>query len=61
MTYHFVHEEVSNNEWRKAYIKTALNPVDIFTKAFPTGLDRKRKVRHILHDMNPHGDIGDNE
>ena len=61
VAYCSVREGVSNDEWRTAYIKTALNPADILTKALPLGLNRKRKIRQVLYDIYPESDVGDDE
>ena len=53
VAYHYVREGVSNDEWRTAYIKTSENPSDLLTKCLPAGINRKRKVRKILYDINP--------
>ena len=53
IAYHFVREGVAKDEWRTSYVKTTLNPADLFTKALRSGLDRRRKVRMILYDIYP--------
>ena len=53
VAYHFVHEGVSNDEWRTTYIKTSYNPSDLLTKCLPAGINRKQKVRKILYDIYP--------
>ena len=53
IAYHFVREGAAKDEWRTSYVKTTLNPADLFTKALRSGLDRRRKVRMILYDIYP--------
>ena len=53
VSYHFVREGVSADEWRTAYINTKLNPADILTKNLPAGENRFRKVRMVLFDIHP--------
>ena len=53
VSYHFVHEEVSADEWRTAYINTKLNPADTLTKNLPAGENRYRKVRVVSFDIFP--------
>ena len=48
VSYHFVREGVSADEWRTIYIYTKENPSDILTKNLPAGTDRYQKVRKIL-------------
>ncbi len=35
IAYHFVREGCARDEWRTAYVKTMLNPVDLLTKSIP--------------------------
>ena len=56
VSYHFVREGVSSDEWRTTYIKTNDNPADILTKNLPAGDNRYRKVRMCLYDINPKDD-----
>ena len=53
VSYHFVCEGVSADEWRTAYINTKLNPADILTNNLHTGENRFRKVRMVLFDIHP--------
>ena len=53
VSYHFVREGVSADEWRTAYINTKLNPADIMTKNLSAGENRYRKVRMVLFDIYP--------
>ena len=53
VSYHFVREGVSSDEWRTTYIKTNDNPADILTKNLPAGDNRYRKVRMCLYDIYP--------
>ena len=53
VSYQFVCEGVSSDEWRTTYIPTNDNPADILRKNLPTGENRYRKVRMCLFDIYP--------
>ncbi len=53
VSYHFVREGVSADEWRTTYIDTSDNPADTLTKNLPAGENRYRKVRMFLYDIYP--------
>ena len=60
VSYHFVREGVSADEWRTTYINTKENPSDILTKNLPAGESRYKKVRMIMYDIYPvNEDIND--
>ena len=61
VSYHFVREGVSADQWRTAYINTKDNPSDILTKNLPAGTNRYNKVRMVLHDIYPVVDDENNE
>ena len=60
VSYHFVREGVSSDEWRTTYINTKENPSDILTKNLPAGTNRYRKIRMLLYDIYPVQD-GEND
>eukprot|EP00957_Ditylum_brightwellii_P095130 7245739-Ditylum_brightwellii.AAC.1 len=41
IAYHFVHEGVTRDEWRTAYVSTHENPADLLTKVLPMGKKRR--------------------
>lgn len=51
IAYHYVHEGVSRNEWRTAYVNTKENEADLLTKVLPSGLKRECFVKNILHHV----------
>ena len=53
IAYHYIREGAARDEWRTNYIHTDDNPADICTKALPSGIKRKNKVRSILYDIYP--------
>ena len=53
VSYHFVREGVSADEWCTTYINTKDNPSDILTKNLPAGTNRYQKVCRILYDIYP--------
>ena len=53
VSYHFVREGVSADEWRTAYINNKLNPADILTKNLPAVENKFRKVSMVLFDIFP--------
>ena len=61
VSYHFVREGVSADEWRTAYINTKDNPSDILTKNLPAGTNRYRKIRMLLYDIYPENLGGNDE
>ena len=56
VSYHFVRERVSADEWRTTYVNTKANPSDILTKNLPAGENRYNKVRMVLYDIHPIND-----
>ena len=53
VSYHFVREGVSADEWHTTYINTKENPSDVFTKNLPVVEGKCKKVRMILYDIYP--------
>ena len=41
ITYHFVHEGASRDEWQMTYVNTHENEADLLTKQLPSGEKRK--------------------
>ena len=44
IAYHMVREGAARDEWRTSYVRTAMNPADILTKALSSGDNRRRKI-----------------
>ena len=54
ITYHMVREGAARDEWRTSYVRTAMNPADILTKALlSSGENRRRKIQLIMFDLYP--------
>jgi len=52
IAYHMVREGAARDEWRTSYVRTAMNPADILTKALPSG-ENRCKIRLIMYDLYP--------
>ena len=52
ISYHFVIEGVSNDEWRVAYIKSEDNRSDILSKPIHGGMKRTKLSGTILHHID---------
>jgi hypothetical protein len=53
IAYHFVREGAAKDEWRTSYVKTTINPADLFTKPLQSGENRRHKIRMMLYDIYP--------
>ena len=49
LSYHFVREGCTRDEWRTAYVKTHENVADLLTKPLPSGEKRNKFVRQFLY------------
>ena len=52
ISYHFVRERVTKNEWRTTYLNTHLNPSEMCTKSLPDGEKRTRFTGYFLHCLD---------
>jgi len=53
IAYHMVREGAARDEWWTSYVRTAMNPADILTKALSSGENQRRKIRLIMYDLYP--------
>ena len=52
ISYHFIREGITKNEWRTTCLSTNLNPSDMFTKSSPGNEKKTSLTAYFLHYLD---------